>query len=214
MNKLKYIIGILLFGSIWGFSECVIGSALNDFGLPSGMIMTGFFALTFLLLSKIIYKKPGMQISIGLIAGALRLFNPFVGCHICSSIAIMSEAVLFELIFYGLSNNLKELKTPLIQASMGILTGYLIYIGGYITTQISTPIFSGQSLFIENIIVFLPNILSEGIIPSLTAGLIFPFLLTLKNLDLSIKNRLYYPTTIGISSFCWIFVVGLWYISI
>ena len=72
MKKIKLVAGILLFGSLWGFSEIIIGSALQETGLPAGTIMTGFFVITFLVLSRMIYRQPGMQFGMGLIAGALR----------------------------------------------------------------------------------------------------------------------------------------------
>ncbi len=53
MNKnMKLFAGILVFGSLWGFSECIIGSVLKDAGLPYGSIMTGVFVLTYLVLSR------------------------------------------------------------------------------------------------------------------------------------------------------------------
>ena len=94
MNK-RLIVGIILFGSLWGFSEVIIGSTIADAGVPSGGIMTGFFAIPFLVFSRLMYRKPGMQLGMGLVAGSLRIFNPFIGCHVCSAIAIMAEGALF-----------------------------------------------------------------------------------------------------------------------
>ena len=213
MNKIKLLAGILLFGSLWGFSEVIIGSALDDIGLPSGAIMTGFFAVTFLVISRMIYRQPGMQIGIGLIAGALRIFNPFVGCHLCSGIAIMSEGAIFEIIWYKISLDLGELKTVIMQSSMGIISAYFIYIGGYIVTQILTPIASGANFYVENLIVFIPRILSSGLIAALIGAAILPVTLLAKRLDLTIKDRLYYPITIGLSVLCWFAVVGNWFLS-
>jgi len=213
MKKIKLLAGILLFGSLWGFSEVIIGSALNDIGLPSGAIMTGFFAITFLVISRMIYRQPGMQIGIGLIAGALRIFNPFVGCHLCSGIAIMAEGVIFEIIWYKISLDFSELKTVIMQSSMGIISAYFIYIGGYIVTQILTPIASGANFYVENLIVFIPRILSSGFIAALISGAVLPVTLLAKRLDLTIKDRLYYPITIGLSVLCWFAVVGNWFLS-
>ena len=98
MNK-RLIAGILVFGSLWGFSEVIIGTGLQNAGLPYGAIMTGGFALSFLVLSRMIFRQPGMQIGMGLVAGGLRVFNPFIGCHLCSAIAIMAEAAIFEVIW-------------------------------------------------------------------------------------------------------------------
>ena len=77
MNKMKLFAGIIVFGSLWGFSECIIGSALHDAGLPAGAIMTGFFAVGLIVISRILYKQRGMQFGMAIIAGVLRFFSPF-----------------------------------------------------------------------------------------------------------------------------------------
>jgi hypothetical protein len=211
MNKMKILTGILLFGSLWGFSECIIGSTLTNVGLPAGAIMTGFFALTYLVMSRMFYKQPGMQLGMGVVAGALRLFNPFVGCHLCSALAIMAEGAIFEILWYKISFNLMELKTITMQVSMGVLTSYIIYVSGYIITQILTPIISGPGFYFENLIALMPNILSSGLLPALIGGAVLPVIILIKKVDFTIKDRLYYPTTIGVSVLCWFIVVGSWF---
>jgi len=208
MDKMRLFAGILLFGSLWGFSECIIGSTLNEAGLPAGAIMTGIFAVTLLVTSRLLYRKPGMQLGMGLVAGTLRIFNPFVGCHLCSALAIMAEGAIFELIWYKI--DLEDLKTLTTQSSIGILTAYLVYAGGYILTQILTPVISGPGFYLENLIVLMPNILADGLLPALMGGAVLPATLLVKKIDISIKDRLYYPTTIGLSAFCWLFIVGNW----
>jgi len=212
MDKMKIFAGILLFGSLWGFSESIIGSALSEVGLPAGAIMTGFFALTFLVISRMTYKQPGMQLGMGVIAGTLRLFNPFASCHICSALAIMAEGAIFEIIWYNISFDFKELKPIIIQMSMGILTSYLIYVGGYILTQILTPIVSGPGFYFENLIAMIPNIFSSGLLPALIGAVVLPATILIKKVDFSLKDRLYYPTTIGISLLCWSIVIGSWFL--
>jgi hypothetical protein len=212
MNNLKLIAGILVFGSLWGFSECIIGSSLSETGLPTGAIMTGFFAITFLVISRMNYKKPGMQLGMGIVAGSLRLFNPFVGCHLCSALAIMAEGAIFEIIWYNISFDFRELKPITMQVSMGIISAYFVYIGGYIVTQILTPIISGSGFFVGNLITFMPNILASGLITALIGGFSLPAVLLTKKVDLTLKDRLYYPTTLGVTAFCWIFVVGFWFL--
>jgi hypothetical protein len=213
MKKIKLIAGILVFGSLWGFSEVIIGSSLKDIGLPTGAIMTGVFAITFLVLSRMIYRQPGMQFGIGVVAGGLRLFNPFVGCHLCSAIAIMAEGAIFEIIWYRISYDFSELKTVIIQGSMGIISAYFIYIGGYIVTQILTPVAAGASFYAENLIVFLPRILSSGIIAAIIGGAVLPIILLAKKIDITVKDRLYYPSTIGLSVLCWFIVIGNWFLA-
>jgi len=212
MKNMKIFAGMILFGSLWGFSECIIGSTLSDIGAPSGAIMTGFFALTFLVISRIIYRQPGMQLGMGVIAGTLRLFNPFVGCHICSALAIMAEGAIFEILWYKISFDLSELKTITTQVSMGILTSYIVYVGGFTLTQILTPIISGPGFYFENLIAIMPNIFASGLLPALIGGSMLPAIILIKNVDFTIKERLYYPTTIGVSVLCWFIVVGIWFL--
>ncbi len=207
MQKMKLFAGIILFGSLWGFSECIVGSLLRDANLPAGAIMTGFFAIGLMAFSRIFYKQPGMQLGMGLVAGALRLFNPIAGCHLCSAIAIMAEGALFEIIWYKMSFNFKELKTPTTQISIGILSSYLIYVGGYIVTQILTPVFSSAGFTLQNLVAFIPQIFAAGLLASLMGGFTLPIVFSIKNLELKVKDKLYYPASLSISLLCWVAVI-------
>jgi len=210
MDKKKLFIGILLFGSLWGFIEVILGSAVSEAGFPSGGLMTGFFAIPLLILSRMIFRQPGMQLGMGVVAGGLRLFNPFMGCHVCSAIAIMAEGAIFELIFYGLSTDFRELKNLTMQSSIGILSAYTLFVSGYIITQILTPIVAGSGFYLENLIVFMPRILAAGILPALIAAFMVPIVISTKQLDITIKDKIYYPAGIGVIIFCWVAVVGSW----
>lgn len=214
MDNKKMLIGIILFGSIWGFIEVILGSAVANAGYPSGGLMTGFFAIPLLILSRMIFKQPGMQLGMGLVAGGLRMFNPFFGCHICSAIAIMAEGALFEIIFYGLSTDLKQIKSITMQSSIGIISAYILFVSGYIITQILTPIVAGAGFYLENLIVFMPKILAAGVLPALIATITVPVVFLVKKLDLSISDKLYYPAGISVSIFCWVSVISSWIIFI
>ena len=207
MKNMKFIAGIIVFGSLWGFAECIIGSVLRDINLPAGAIMTGIFAIGLMTFSRITFRQPGMQTGIGLVAGTLRLLNPFGGCFICSAIAIMAEGFIFDLIWTGFSLDLKEPQTLTIQTSLGIISAYLVYIGGYIITQILTPLFSSAGFYLENLIVFIPQILASGLLAALLGVVTVPAVFSLKKLDITIKDRVYYPVTIGVSAICWIIVI-------
>lgn len=207
-DKLKLLAGILLFGSLWGFSECIIGSKLYELNLPAGAIMTAIFAMGFLTISRILYKQRGMQVGMGLVAGTLRLFNPFGACFLCSAIAIMAQGVLFELIWYKFSLDLKELKPIKYSASMGVVTAYVLYIGSYLITQILTPVFTSAGFYIENVVVFIPQILASGLLAALLGFITIPILFALSSVRISIPQRLYYPLTLGIALLCWIVVIS------
>ena len=57
----------------------------------------------------------------------------------------------------------------------------------------------------------MPKILSSGILPALIGAVIVPVIFSVKKLDFTIKDRLYYPTTIGVSILCWFIVIGSWF---
>lgn len=208
MEKMKLFVGIIVFGSIWGFTECIIGPTLDDAGLPSGVLMTSIFAVGLMMMSRMLYRQRGMQLGMGLVAGTLRLFNPFGGCVICSGIAIMAEGVLFEIIWYGVSLDLKDLQTHTMKISMGIISAYCCYIGGYIITQVLTPVLSSAGFYINNLIAFVPQILSSGLLAALIGGITVPLILIFKNIDInSVKDRIYYPTTAAVSILCWTIII-------
>ena len=208
MNKTKLFAGMIVFGSLWGFSECIIGTWFSDLGLPSGMLMTGIFAMVFLVMSRMIFPYRGMQMGMGLIAGGLRLFNPFGGCHICSALAIMAEGMIFELIWYRMTTfEFKYLNSLTNRISIGIITAYLVYVGGYIITQILTPLSFGQ-FYPENLLSMMPQYLARGLPVALIGGITVPAVMAARTLKLQVKDLYYYPATMGISCFCWIAIIS------
>jgi len=208
MNKMKLMLGIILFGSLWGFSETILGTYLHNSSLPAGSIMTGVFAVGLMAISRTLYKKRGMQLGMGLVAGALRLFSPCDSCFICSSIAIMAEGAIFELICYKISLDLTEFKKINMSVSMGIITSYGCFVGGYIVTQILTPLSQSAGFHLENLIAFIPQILARGLLAALVGGVVLPAALTVKKIDIAgVKDKIYYPVTATVSAVCWIVVI-------
>ena len=56
----------------------------------------------------------------------------------------------------------------------------------------------------------MPKILAAGVLPALIAAFTVPLVISVKKLDISIKDKIYYPTTAGISILCWIVVISIW----
>jgi hypothetical protein len=208
MEKMKLFAGIIVLGSLWGFAECIIGPAIGEAGLPSGALMTSVFAIGLMMISRILFKRRGMQLGMGLVAGALRLFNPFGGCVVCSAIAIASEGLLFELIWIKMSLDFSELKTITLKLSMGIITAYSCYVGGYVITQILTPMVASAGFYMENLIAIMPQILARGFLAAIVGGITVPAIFVIKNININnVKDRIYYPTTAAISMLCWLVVI-------
>jgi len=92
---------------------------------------------------------------------------------------------------------------------MGIVTAYIVFVGGYIVTQILTPMFSTAGFYLENLIVFLPQILSRGLLAAILGGAVVPIAMLLKKVDITrVRDRVYYPTTATVSILCWAAVIA------
>ena len=207
MNR-RELAGILLFGSLWGMLECILGDFLRDQNLPAGAIMTGLVAVAMMSYTRIVFRKRGMQLGMAMVAGLLRLTNPFTGCLICSAISIVSEGIIFEAIWYKLFD-LREFRRPTTIASMGMITSYLCYIGGFLVTQVLTPIVSSVAFNPNDLVAFLPQILAKG----LPAGILGIFSILaidrVRSYDISkLKSRFYYPVTISLAVVCWILTIA------
>ena len=207
MNR-RELAGILLFGSLWGMLECILGDFLRDQNLPAGAIMTGLVAVAMMSYTRIVFRKRGMQLGMAMVAGLLRLTNPFTGCLICSAISIVSEGIIFEAIWYNLFD-LREFRRPTTIASMGMITSYLCYIGGFLVTQVLTPIVSSVAFNPNDLVAFLPQILARG----LPAGILGIFSILaidrVRSYDISkLKSRFYYPVTISLAVVCWILTIA------
>ena len=196
MEKGKLIAGIILFGSIWGLVESSIGDYLHEIDFYSGSIMTGLFGLGFMATTRVLYKQRGMQMGMALVAGLLRYFHPVGGCLICSAIAIICEGMIFEFIWYHsaiMPQKIHDIRTKI---SIGIVSGYLLYVFGYISTQLLTPLTAMTIPNVTDIIGVLPQTLSDGTISALLGGATLPaiFSLTTKSSYVAkVRKSIYYP---------------------
>jgi len=202
------LIGTVLFGSLWGVFECTVGDYLHFSGLPAGIIMSGFFAFTLLIISRLLYKQPGMQVGMGLVAGVMRYFNPFGGCILCSSIAIIAEGLIFEIIWYLGKLEAEDFSTLRMKVSSGVVIAYLCYIGGYMVTQVVTPLVSTGMFYLPSFLAFIPNILGKGIWAALIGGFILPMVTSIRLPNISkIKEKMYYRIAIPSILVCWFLLI-------
>ena len=105
------LLGILVFGSIWGLFEVVLGGGLRDANFPyrSGLL-TGI-GMGLMGMALVIYKKPAMLIGIGLVAVLVKLLaapilHISVMCKANSCIAVFTEAVALTLVAFLLMSEM------------------------------------------------------------------------------------------------------------
>ena len=104
-GSVRLIIGILVFGSIWGFLEATLGGFLHMIVFPNkGAIMAGI-GVAIMGSALAIYRKPSMTVGIGIVAAAFKLLDvwlfalPIASIHIINpAMAIIFESLAFSLV--------------------------------------------------------------------------------------------------------------------
>lgn len=121
------IIGILVFGSVWGFSEATLGGFLHMVIFPNkGAIMSGI-GVAIMASALVIYRKPAMLPGIGIVAASFKLLDvwlfslPVASIHIINpAMAIIFESLAFGLVAVFLTNRIAK------NAFVGIGAGFLV----------------------------------------------------------------------------------------
>ena len=217
------LIAIVLFGSIWGMLECILGSiklsgALENF--PMGAFLGGFFGLGLMALTRKVYAVMWMQLGMGLVAGFLRFWAPIGTCVVCSALAIVAESFVFELIFNRQLLDIRGQRAremgPRTLIPLGIISAYAIYVVGYLFTQTFTPIIAQPHNFVlSDLIAALPLIFGRGFFAAIFGALSLPIAALYGQSvfePAKFGRARYYAASIAITAICWIAVIARFYI--
>ncbi len=210
-SMVHILLGILVFGSLWGFFEATLGGFLNLIIFPNkGAIMSGIGA-AIMASALAIYRKPAMLPGIGIVAASFKWFNAwllFVPLNavqvINPAMAIFLESLVFALVAAFLMNRIA--KNLLVGMGAGVLVGIVsatayVYFAVYAT---HSPIFARMG--IESIGEF---IMGNGVIQAAFFGLFLPLgylageRLAAKAPALLARRPLYYATSAATIAFCW-----------
>ena len=97
MIRIRQLLWLLLFGSLWGMSEVFVGGALYNANVPRASVYLSLWAVFILVVSRSVINKPGSSTAVGVVAAAYKLVNaaPFL-CHI---LGILFLALAFDLAY-------------------------------------------------------------------------------------------------------------------
>ena len=204
------IIGILVFGSIWGFLEATLGGFLHMIIFPNkGAIMAGI-GVVIMSLALAIYRKPGMLPGIGIIAASFKLLDvwlfalPVASIHIINpAMAIIFESLAFSLVTALLMNRIAK------STSVGIGAGVLAGL-------VSTTAWVYFAIYVMNApayarVVFTAGgfIANQGIVQAAFFGILLPVgylvgeKLAARTSPVLAHRPLYYATSAAIVCLCW-----------
>ena len=211
-SLLNLIIGILLFGSIWGFFEATLGGFLNMIIFPNkGAIMSGI-GVAIMGGALAIYRKPSMLPGIGIVAASFKLLNvgflfvPISAVYIINpAMAIIFESLAFSLVAAFVMNRIA--KNAFVGIGAGIFTGLIsatayVYFAIYV---MHAPLF--ERMGVNSIGGF---ILNQGVVQAAFFGILLPLgylvgeKLAANTFPVLIRRPLYYyATSVAIICFCW-----------
>ncbi len=120
MRNPKNWLWFILFGSLWGINELMMGEVLSANAVPHFSVLLTVIALFILAVGRGVVNKPGSSTIIGMVAVLFKLANaaPF-HCHL---LGIFMVGLVFDVLASAL---IKSEKTAAIKCSLtGILSAY------------------------------------------------------------------------------------------
>ncbi len=204
------LIGILVFGSIWGLVEATLGGFLHMIIFPNkGAIMTGI-GVAIMASALAIYKKPSMLPGIGIVAALFKLLDvwlfalPIASIHIINpAMAIIFESLAFSLVAVFVMK--KIAKNAFIGVGAGVLAGLIsatawVYFAIYV---MNAPAYAR--------VVFTAGgfIANQGVVQAAFFGVFVPLgylvgeKLAAKTFPVLISRSLYYATSAAVVCLCW-----------
>ena len=211
---LSAIVGILVFGSVWGLVEATLGGALHFVHVPLYLkgAIPGGIGMAIMATFVVMYRRPKLVFWIGVIAAlfkplsAMIYVEPIFGPSVVNpASAILLEALAFTLVvsllFRGFESSIKT------RIAAGISAGYLSAITYAIlasslgmgnwafmgaTERVTTALTNGTALaIVGTCLLFLGHLVGTKLQPN------FWQLMT-------VKPKAFYASNIAITAFCWI----------
>ena len=204
------LIGILVFGSIWGFLEATLGGFLHMIIFPNkGVIMSGI-GIAIMSSALAIYKKPGMLLGIGIVAASFKLLDvwlfalPAASIHIINpAMAIIFESLAFGMVAMFVMNRMAK------NAVVGIGAGALAGIASSIAWVYFAIYVMNAPAYARVVFTAGEYIVNQGVAQTIFFAVFVPLgylageKLAARPFALVRKSSLYYATSAALIAFCW-----------
>jgi len=212
---LHVVIGILVFGSIWGLMEATLGGFLHLTHFAYKGAITGGIGMSIMATFVVMYRRPKLAFWIAVIAAMFKplsaviygqpIFAPFV---VNPASAILLEGLAFTLVvsllFKGFESSIKT------RIGVGIAAGYLsIILYGVLASEVGMGIWASWGLA-ERLSSMFAN--GTGLAIVGTCLLLLGHLVGTKLRPnfwqlMTARPRAFYASTIAIAAFCWVVAV-------
>lgn len=204
------IIGMLVFGSIWGLLEATLGGFLHMIIFPNkGAIMAGI-GVALMSSALAIYRKPGMLFGIGVVAASFKLLDVWIFSLAITSVNIVNPAmaIVFESLAFSLMATFLVKRTEnssLVGMGGGALAGMLSAVS-YVYFAIYVMHADRAGRVITTAGAFIAN---QGVVQAAFFAVLLPLgylvgkKLVTKTSPVLARRSLYYATSVAIIVFCW-----------
>jgi hypothetical protein len=210
-GAVRLIIGILVFGSIWGFFEATLGGFLNMIIFPNKGAIMGGIGMAIMGAALAIYRKPAMLPGIGIVAASFKLLNvwllfvPISAIYVINpAMAIILESLAFSLVVAFLMNRIE--KNVYVGVWAAFLAGLIsVTAYGYFNVYIMhAPLF--ERMGVSSVPEF---IASHGVIQAVFFGVLAPLgyvvgrRLAAATFPVLARRSVYLATSVAIICLCW-----------
>jgi hypothetical protein len=204
------IIGILVFGSIWGLLEATLGGFLHLIIFPNKGAIMGGIGVAIMASALAIYRKPYMPLGIGIVAALFKLLDvwifalPIMSIHIVNpAMAIIFESLVFSLVAAFMLNRITK------NLSVGVGAGVLVGLAGAIIWVYFAIYVMNAPLYARVVFTAKEYIANQGVVQAAFFGVFLPLgyligeKLATKTYSVSINRFFYYATSAAIICLCW-----------
>jgi hypothetical protein len=209
---LHVAIGILVFGSVWGFIEATLGGGLHLIHFAYKGAITGGIGMSIMAAFVVMYRRPKLAFLLAVIAALFKplsaviygqpIFAPFV---YNPASAILLEGLAFSLVvslmFKGFESSIKA------RIGAGVAAGYLsIILYGVIASAAGMGIWASWGVA-DRVSSIFANGTGLAIVGTalLLLGHLVSMRLRPKFWQFSdLKPKAFYASTLAITAFCWV----------
>jgi xanthosine utilization system XapX-like protein len=124
-EKKKLILGIILFGSVWGGLEALGIDVMRKVGFHTNSPVLALVGILILAMARMVIRKPGSTLSIGVIAAGIK-FLGLSQIFFCQIFAVVAQAAIFDLAF-SLAEKKNWITRPIHLGLVGIVGSYVNY---------------------------------------------------------------------------------------
>jgi hypothetical protein len=126
MSKKAGLLIILLTGLVWGIGEIFVGDLFYRFHMPFRSASLTAVGMALLVISRLVYDRPGSSLGAGVVAGIIRCFVPKV--YLCHLVAIALEGCTFDLVWSTLrAGERQTLRRAWVTGTIAIYSGFLAF---------------------------------------------------------------------------------------